>query len=88
MSYMSIWSPSDAEKQNILSQHNTPYDGYATIAGNPSNITPLTVQDFAKDKQGMTVGNNGKVQGFSNLGINLVPLGRWEQYMIYSWDFC
>jgi len=67
---MSIWSPSDAEKQNILSQHNTPYDGYATIAGNPSNITPLTVQDFAKDKQGMTVGNNGKVQGFSNVGIN------------------
>lgn len=70
MSYMSIWSPSDAEKQNILSQHNTPYDGYATLAGNPSNITPLTVQDFAKDKQGMTVGNNGKVQGFSNVGIN------------------
>jgi hypothetical protein len=67
---MSIWSPSDAEKQNILSQHNTPYDGYATLAGNPSNITPLTVQDFAKDKQGMTVGNNGKVQGFSNVGIN------------------
>ena len=70
MSYMSIWSPSDAEKQNILSQHNTPYDGYATLAGNPSNLTPLTVQDFAKDKQGMTVGNNGKVQGFSNVGIN------------------
>jgi hypothetical protein len=70
MSYMSIWSPSDSEKQNILSQHNTPYDGYATLAGNPSNITPLTVQDFAKDKQGMTVGNNGKVQGFSNVGIN------------------
>jgi hypothetical protein len=67
---MSIWSPSDSEKQNILSQHNTPYDGYATLAGNPSNITPLTVQDFAKDKQGMTVGNNGKVQGFSNVGIN------------------
>ncbi len=70
MSYMSIWSQSDSEKQNILSQHNTPYDGYATLAGNPSNITPLTVQDFAKDKQGMTVGNNGKVQGFSNVGIN------------------
>jgi hypothetical protein len=67
---MSIWSQSDSEKQNILSQHNTPYDGYATLAGNPSNITPLTVQDFAKDKQGMTVGNNGKVQGFSNVGIN------------------
>lgn len=70
MSYMSIWSPSDAEKENILSQHNTPYDGFATLSRNPSNITPLTVQDFAKDKQGMTVGNNGKVQGFSNVGIN------------------
>lgn len=70
MSYMSIWSPNDAEKENILSQHNTPYNGYATLAQNPSNITPLTVQDFAKDKQGMTVGNNGKVQGFTNVGIN------------------
>lgn len=70
MSYMSIWSPSDAEKENILSQHNTPYDGFATLSRNPSNITPLTVQDFAKDKQGMTVRNNGKVQGFSNVGIN------------------
>lgn len=70
MSYMSIWSPNDAEKENILNQHNTPYNGYASLAQNPSNMTPLTVQDFAKDKQGMTVGNNGKVQGFTNVGIN------------------
>lgn len=70
MSYMSIWSPNDSEKENILSQHNTPYNGYASLAQNPSNITPLTVQDFAKDKQGMTVGNNGRVQGFTNMGIN------------------
>ena len=33
-------------------------------------MSPLTVQDFAKDKLGMTVGNNGKVQGYSNVGIN------------------
>lgn len=70
MSYMSIWSPSDVEKENILSQHNTPYNGYATLKQNSTNQIPLTVQDFAKDKQGMTVGNNGKVLGFTNVGIN------------------
>jgi len=67
---MSIWSPSDVEKENILNQHNTPYNGYATLKQNSSNQIPLTVQDFAKDKQGMTVGNNGKVLGFTNVGIN------------------
>jgi hypothetical protein len=67
---MSIWSPSDAEKENILSKHNTPYDGYAALKQNPSNQIALTVQDFAKDKLGMTVGNNGRVQGFTNVGIN------------------
>lgn len=70
MSYMSIWSPSDAEKENILNQHNKSYDGYATLSQNPSNQIYLTVQDFAKDKTGMTVGNNGRVQGFTNVGIN------------------
>jgi hypothetical protein len=70
MSYMSIWSPSDAEKDNILNQHNKPYDGYATLRQSQTNQTPLMVQDFAKDKKGMTVGNNGKVQGFTNVGIN------------------
>ena len=70
MSYMSIWSPSDAEKENILSKHNTPYDGYAALNQNPNNQIALSVQDFAKDKQGMTVGNNGKVQAFTNVGIN------------------
>lgn len=67
---MSIWSPSDSEKENILKQHQTLYDGYATMNNSQSNQTPLTVQDFAKDKVGMTVGNSGKVQGFSNVGIN------------------
>jgi hypothetical protein len=70
MSYMSIWNPSDSEKENILKQHQTQYDGYATLNKTQSNMSPLTVQDFAKDKLGMTVGNNGKVQGFSNVGIN------------------
>lgn len=69
MSYMTIWNPSDSEKENILKQHQTQYDGYATL-NTTNNLTPLTVQDFAKDKLGMTVGNNGKVQGFSNMGIN------------------
>ena len=40
---------SDAERQNILDQHKHIYDGYVTQYGQGSNMTPLTVQDFAND---------------------------------------
>lgn len=69
MSYMSIWKPSDVEKDNILNQHNTLYDGYAALNKSQSNQTPLTVQDFAKDKQGMVMNNKGTVMGYTNVGI-------------------
>jgi hypothetical protein len=41
---MSIWNPSDSEKENILKQHQTQYDGYATLNKTQSNMSPLTVQ--------------------------------------------
>jgi len=60
---------SDEDRQSILKQHQTVYDGYAT--GNvPSNMTPLTVYDAAGDKEGVTVDMNGNVKTYRNHGIN------------------
>jgi len=60
---------SDEDRQSILKQHQTVYDGYAT--GNvPSNMTPLTVYDAAGDKEGITVDNNGNVKSYRNHNIN------------------
>ena len=59
----------DKERQSILKQHSTVYDGYAT--GNvPSNMTPLTVYDATKDKGGNTVDNKGNVKQYTNNRIN------------------
>lgn len=56
---------SDEEKTQILNTHRSFYDGYAT--GNvPSNLTPLTVEDLAKDKQGLQVSNTGEVKVYNN----------------------
>lgn len=61
---------SQAERNNILDQHKTIYDGYVTQYGQQSNTQPLYVQDFANDKGGMTVSNKGKVMPYQNVGIN------------------
>lgn len=61
---------SDAERQNILDQHKHIYDGYVTQYGQGSNMTPLTVQDYANDKDGLTVSNKGVVTSYKNVGIN------------------
>ena len=56
----------DEERQNILSQHKTVYDGYATLQGK-GNMTPLTVGDYALDKGGINVTNTGEVKAYSNI---------------------
>lgn len=61
---------SQAEKNNILNQHKTIYDGYVTQFGQQSNTQPLYVQDFANDKGGITVSNKGDVKQYTNIGIN------------------
>jgi len=61
---------SQAEKNNILDQHKTVYDGYVTEYPQGSNTQPLYVQDFANDKQGITVSNKGVVKPYTNMGIN------------------
>jgi len=61
---------SQDEKNDILAQHRTLYDGYRTIQSSVSNEQPLYVQDFAKDKVGAVVNNKGVVKPYTNMGIN------------------
>jgi hypothetical protein len=58
-----------SERKNILDQHKTVYDGYVTEYGQ-NNSQPLYVQDFANDKEGITVSNKGNVKTYTNVGIN------------------
>lgn len=57
------------ERENILDKHKTIYDGYVTQYGQ-SNMTPLTVVDMARDKEGITVNNKGEVSEYKNVAIN------------------
>lgn len=61
---------SQAEKNDILDQHKSLYDGYVTEYGKGSNMQPLYVQDFANDKNGITVSNKGEVKYYTNTNIN------------------
>jgi len=64
------------EKSNILDQHKTLYDGYVTRYNQESNQYPLYVQDYANDKNGITVSNKGNVKQYTNININESPLDR------------
>jgi hypothetical protein len=64
------------EKSNILDQHKSLYDGYVTKYNQESNQYPLYVQDYANDKNGITVSNKGNVKQYTNLNINESPLDR------------
>ena len=57
------------EKNNILDQHKEVYDGYVTQYAQ-SNEQPLYTQDFANDKEGLTVNNKGVVTSYKNMNIN------------------
>jgi hypothetical protein len=58
------------ERDNILDQHKTVYDGYVTSYAQQPKEQPLYTQDFANDKQGITVSNKGVVTGYKNMSIN------------------
>ena len=70
---MQIWSTSrisQEEKENILAKHREVYNGYQTMQPQVSNTQPLYVQDFAKDKVGAMVNNDGTVTPYTNYRIN------------------
>jgi hypothetical protein len=60
-----LFTISEEEKQNILDKHKTVYNGYATNQIS-SNTQPLYTQDFANDKGGITVKNDGTVSTYNN----------------------
>ena len=77
--YMTI---SDEDKNNILQQHSTFYNGYST--GNvPSGPQPLTVDKGPNDTQGINVNNRGEVSTYKN---HLVNESKEEEVMEYAAD--
>ena len=57
------------ERENILDKHKNVYDGYVTNYVQPEQ-QPLYVQDFANDKDGITISNKGVVKNYTNMNIN------------------
>jgi hypothetical protein len=68
--YFGLGQLSASEKSDILDQHKSVYNGYQTMQPQVSNTQPLTVYDFAGDKEGMVVNNKGEVKRYTNMGIN------------------
>lgn len=68
--YFGLGQLSSEEKSDILDQHKSVYNGYQTMQPQVSNTQPLTVYDFAGDKDGVTVNNKGEVKKYTNMGIN------------------
>jgi hypothetical protein len=68
--YFGLGQLTSEEKSDILDQHKTVYNGYQTMQPQVSNTQPLTVYDFAGDKDGIVVNNKGEVKKYTNMGIN------------------
>jgi hypothetical protein len=68
--YFGIGQLSASEKQDILNQHKSVYNGYQTMQPQVSNTQPLYVYDAAGDKEGFVVNNKGEVKKYTNMGIN------------------
>jgi hypothetical protein len=68
--YFGLGQLSATEKQDILDQHKSLYNGYQTMQPQVSNTQPLYTYDFAGDKDGMVVNNKGEVKKYTNMGIN------------------
>lgn len=77
--YMTI---SDEDKNSILQQHSTFYNGYA--AGNvPSGPQPLSIDKGPNDTQGINVNNRGEVSTYKN---HLVNESKEEEVKEYAAD--
>lgn len=68
--YFGLGQLSATEKQDILNQHKSVYNGYQTMHPQVSNTQPLYVFDSAGDKDGIVVNNKGEVKKYTNMGIN------------------
>ena len=61
---------SSDEKNDILNQHKSLYNGYQTMQPEVLNTQPLYVYDDISDKDGFVVNNKGEVKKYTNMGIN------------------
>jgi hypothetical protein len=68
--YFGLGQLSASEKQDILNQHKSLYNGYQTMQPQVSNTQPLYVYDDLSDKNGFVVNNKGEVKKYTNMGIN------------------
>lgn len=57
-----FFNVTEEEKKDILSKHRELYNGYVVQNPTSENKTQLTVQDFAKDKKGVTLKNSDLVK--------------------------
>ena len=70
MRLYSMGQLSNEEKSNILDKHREVYNGYRRMQNEVPKEQPLYVQDFAGDKDGITINNKGEVKKYTNFGIN------------------
>lgn len=68
--YFGLGQLSASEKQDILNQHKSLYNGYQTMQPQVSNTQPLYTYDDISDKNGFVVNNKGEVKKYTNMGIN------------------
>lgn len=61
---------SEEERKSIQEKQRSIYDGYQTMEAKMNKETPLTVEDLAQDKGGITVNGKGEVSKYKNKGIN------------------
>jgi len=60
--YFGLGQLSAADKQDILNQHKSVYNGYQTMQPQVSNTQQLYVYDDISDKNGFVVNNKGEVK--------------------------
>ena len=61
---------SEEEKKSIRDKQRSIYDGYQTMEPKMNKETPLTVEDLAQDKGGVTLNNRNETTEYKNTGIN------------------
>ncbi len=65
-----FFATTNEERSNILDQHKKLYDGLQTMQSQMKNPMDLYVQDFANDKEGITVNSKGDVKKYTNTKIH------------------
>jgi hypothetical protein len=82
--YFGLGQLSASEKQDILNQHKSVYNGYQTMQPQVSNTQPLYVYDAAGDKEGFVVNNKGEVKKYTNMGINESKKEEVDEFFTYD----